>query len=58
MRIVHIYHEANCATDLNLMASKGHNLPLGLRLYRVPPMDLRAVLAEDYRGVAFSHLIR
>ena len=55
MRIVHVYREANRAADL--MASKGHSLPLGLHVYCVPPVDLRAILVEDCTGVALPRLI-
>ena len=55
VRIVHVYREANRAADL--MASKGHSLSLGLHVYCIPPMDLKAVLDEDCRGVALPRLI-
>lgn len=38
-------------------ASKGHNLPLGLHVLSVSPADLRAVIVDDVRGVAWPHVI-
>ena len=50
-----IFREANRAADF--MALRGHSLPIGLTIFYEPPQGLRAILEEDYRGVALSKLM-
>ena len=39
------------------MVSKGHEMHLGVCMYKVPPPDLGSFLRDDIFEVAFSRLI-
>ena len=55
VKVHHVFCEANRAADF--MASKGHELQLGLTVFYDPPLGLCSILKEDIRGVSFLRMI-
>ena len=55
VQVQHVFREANRAADF--MATKGHELHLGMTIFCDPPVGLSSILLDDVRGVAFLRLI-
>ena len=53
--IVHIYREANLATDF--MANMAHSYPHGLHLFSNPPVGIYSIIVQDLFGVTQPRLI-
>ena len=54
MKIQYVFREANRAADF--MATKGHEVDLGVCFFEVPPLGLGSLLTDDMVGVAFPRL--
>jgi hypothetical protein len=55
VQLTHIYREANRCADI--LANMGSKLEVDMMIYHEPPLAVRQILFDDFRGVSIPRMV-